>query len=323
MRSTSDYLERVPRTRTANTHLLKIASLFALTIQNSALVLLMKYSFRQSGDEYSAASVVVTAELLKLFFCSVYIIFRDGHKQSLKAFKSAPREFGLVLPCVLYVVQNNLLFEAVHNLPTSMYVVCSQGKIITSAVFSFVLLGAQISRKQITALFILALGVIMVQMPVRDARESTTHKDKPKVVRGLVAVAIACCSSGYAGVYLEKVYKERKYGNSVWSRNLQLSFYSLPLSMLLAVKNGTPFTYNGFFSGFDSIVVTISILQAGGGIITALVMRYASTILKCFAVSLSICICTVVSILFGQENLTLRVVFGTTLVNCAIFLYST
>lgn len=37
---------------------------------------------------------------------------------------------------------------------------------------------------------------------------------------GVMAVLVACCSSGFAGVYFEKILKESK--QSVWIRNIQL-----------------------------------------------------------------------------------------------------
>lgn len=37
---------------------------------------------------------------------------------------------------------------------------------------------------------------------------------------GLLAVLVACFSSGFAGVYFEKILKESK--QSVWIRNIQL-----------------------------------------------------------------------------------------------------
>lgn len=37
---------------------------------------------------------------------------------------------------------------------------------------------------------------------------------------GVTAVLVACCSSGFAGVYFEKILKESK--QSVWVRNIQL-----------------------------------------------------------------------------------------------------
>lgn len=41
---------------------------------------------------------------------------------------------------------------------------------------------------------------------------------------GVTAVLVACCSSGFAGVYFEKILKESK--QSVWVRNIQLGRYS-------------------------------------------------------------------------------------------------
>lgn len=41
---------------------------------------------------------------------------------------------------------------------------------------------------------------------------------------GVAAVLVACCSSGFAGVYFEKILKESK--QSVWIRNIQLGQYS-------------------------------------------------------------------------------------------------
>lgn len=41
---------------------------------------------------------------------------------------------------------------------------------------------------------------------------------------GVAAVLVACCSSGFAGVYFEKILKESK--QSVWIRNIQLGQYA-------------------------------------------------------------------------------------------------
>lgn len=56
---------------------------------------------------------------------------------------------------------------------------------------------------------------------------------------GVTAVLIACCSSGFAGVYFEKILKESK--QSVWVRNIQLGQYS-SISQInhLSVLNSIP-----------------------------------------------------------------------------------
>ena len=53
---------------------------------------------------------------------------------------------------------------------------------------------------------------------------------------GVVAVLVACVSSGFAGVYFEKILKETK--QSVWIRNIQLGQQQLPcVSHALVLSN--------------------------------------------------------------------------------------
>jgi UDP-sugar transporter A1/2/3 len=56
---------------------------------------------------------------------------------------------------------------------------------------------------------------------------------------GLVAVFAACMISGLAGVYFEKVLKTSSA--SLWTRNVQLSFFSLFPALFVGVlwKDGT------------------------------------------------------------------------------------
>lgn len=66
-----------------------------------------------------------------------------------------------------------------------------------------------------------------------DVRTTMTHTD-PKTL-GLTAVILACCTSGFAGVYFEKILKGQKV--SVWMRNIQLGLFSIVLGM---VRNSNP-----------------------------------------------------------------------------------
>lgn len=56
--------------------------------------------------------------------------------------------------------------------------------------------------------------------------DSEGHTEEQKVLTagsqfvGVMAVLMACISSGFAGVYFEKILKETK--QSVWVRNIQL-----------------------------------------------------------------------------------------------------
>ena len=74
---------------------------------------------------------------------------------------------------------------------------------------------------------------------------------------GLSAVLSAALISGLTGVYFEKVLKESTQYVTVWTRNVQLSFYSLFPALIIGVmfKDGDEISKNGFFDGYNTVVV--------------------------------------------------------------------
>ena len=89
----------------------------------------------------------------------------------------------------------------------------------------------------------------------------------------------ACFSSGFAGVYFEKLLKGSSTG--VWMRNIQLGFFGTIIGYIsVYTYDYKAVTENGFFQGYNSVVWTVIALQ---------VYSYFIVILKyfCFGKSLS------------------------------------
>lgn len=59
--------------------------------------------------------------------------------------------------------------------------------------------------------------------------------------------------------------------------------------------DGAAVSKYGFFQGYNSIIWIVVLLQAYGGLVIALVVKYADNILKGFAVSLSIILSSFIS----------------------------
>merc|ERR1719461_850186 len=136
------------------------------------------------------------------------------------------------VPAGLYLFQNNILFIAITNLPAAVYQVTYQLKILTTAAFHVAMLGRPLSREQIQSLVLLVVGVSLVQLAnLGDSSKSHNVTDGEEGERsqntlvGLGAILTACCSSGFAGVYFEKVLKSTR--TTLWMRNMQLAFFSL------------------------------------------------------------------------------------------------
>lgn len=117
---------------------------------------------------------------------------------------------------------------------------------------------------------------------------------------GLTTVLVAAVTSGLTGVYFEKVLKESTQHVTVWTRNVQLSFYSLFPALIIGVifKDGEEIAKNGFFDGYNAVVWTAIVFQAVGGVLVAMCINYADNIAKNFATSISIIISFLFSVWF-------------------------
>lgn len=300
--------------------------LFVLTVQNTALVLATKYTYRTGSAAYSSTTVVVCSEALKLFFSSAILVVHEGKRAAYSAIREVPSNtVSLMLPSVLYVIQNNLLFEGIKLLSPTMYMICSQSKIFTSALFSVLLLEVQLRQRQVLSLVLLACGMVAVQY--EEQRGAVLSRSHPvhtsTTLLGMSIVFIAAMISGFAGAYLERMYRVKQ--RSVWFRNTQLACFSLPIAFATAyVRDHTLFHSGNFFNGYDKIVVVVVLLQAVGGLVVAAVLRYAGNILKCFAISISICNCAMATIMMDDSRDTnqIGVLLGVLTVIFSTFMYS-
>jgi len=111
---------------------------------------------------------------------------------------------------------------------------------------------------------------------------------------GLLAVLASCFSSGFSGVYFEKLVKFTS--QSLWIRNTQLALFGVIVGLIAMFLQDFDLVYdNGFFQGYTFLTWIVILLQAFGGLIVALVMKYADNILKGFATSISIVLSTICS----------------------------
>ncbi|XP_011499789.1 PREDICTED: UDP-galactose translocator [Ceratosolen solmsi marchali] len=309
-----------------NAYLLKYVSLVTLTLQNALVGLSMRYARTRAGDMFLSSTAVLMAEVVKLITCLFIVFIEEGSfSKFVYAFDTTiikqPKDtLKVCMPSLLYVIQNNLLYLSASNLDAATYQVTYQLKILTTAFFAVVILKRSLLRIQWGALLILLAGVILVQLAHSENKAVPSGMDQNRLV-GFSAALAACFLSGFAGIYFEKILKGSQI--SIWMRNVQLSFLSLPIGFLTChLNDGNVIENQGFFFGYDWFVVYLVILQACGGLIVAMVVKHADNILKGFATSLAIVISCIASIYLFDFQLTFQFSIGAIFVICSIFMYS-
>jgi len=126
-------------------------------------------------------------------------------------------------------------------------------------------------------LVILTVGVAIVQVSGsadKHAAESKADADAASHNRfvGLIAVLCAACTSGFSGVYFEKILKGST--TSLWLRNVQMGLPSIIIAFITVyLKDAAAIAVQGFLGGYSPIVWTVVTVQAAGGLIVAVVVK--------------------------------------------------
>ncbi len=358
----------------------KYLVLILLVVQNTCLVLLMRYSRTRPGTMYLGSTAVCCDEAMKLvtclgiITCTYYLQKRNNNDgsveysqlnssdadaddkqledgfdefdddgdgidnntaqldQSNETFREYLRDqlqfdFRMGGLALLYTIQKNLLYVAISNLDAAVFQVTYQAKILTTALFSVLLLKRKLSKQKIGGLLLLTMGVALVQLDKVEDNASKSYQEQNRWA-GVLAVLGACCTSGFGGVYFELVLKPQQADSagpppSVWAKNVQLSTFALIIALTTAfIKDHKAILSDGFFQGYSPLVLLVITLEAGGGLVVAAVIKYADNILKSFATAVSIVTSTIVSMWVFGFIVSKLFIQGSLLVFVAIGLYS-
>lgn len=329
----------------------KYIALILLVAQTVGVVSMMRYSriVQKAKQSLSLGSLEVTgaelylnttavffSELFKLVGSFFLVLYEHGGhvgvavRLSYAAILKQPLETIKVgIPAVLYTIQNNLIFIALSHISAATYQVTYQLKILTTALLSVMILKKDLPFQKWAALVCLTVGVAVTEWPSASKSAVITPDPLTNAVlhtqsewKGISAVLLACVTSGFSGVYFEKVLKNTPV--SIWLRNIQLALFGTLLSLVgVYWRDAEAVRKNGFLQGYTWIVWVVIALQGLGGLIVAAVLKYADNILKCFAnaVALIMSFCVGIFILRDAEP-TIMFLIGIILIIFASFVYT-
>ena len=152
------------------------------------------------------------------------------------------------------------------------------------------MLGKRFKALQWASFLLLAIGVALVQQ--QDSKWSAGSAGRHSPVLGATASLVAAGLSGFAGVYLELMFT--RGSTSIWMRNVQLAIFTLPLQTLTVLQTDRAhIAAHGALHGFWPSTWVVVAIQVAGGLIVAIVIKYAGNILKTFAAVLAILALTI------------------------------
>ena len=235
-----------------------------------------------------SSTVVYVTELMKVWLSCFAVLYLDCSGSSLgerfkdfwhqvrRAFVDEAADLlKLCVPSLLYSLQNNFQF-VIESSP--WYLMLYQSKIISTAFFYQMMLGRRIRKGEWLTIASLTCGMALVIASQNDIH-ALHHA---RILSGVVCVISGCLTSGFAGVYFEKILQFSK--SSIWMINLQMSLISATLCMLECLGEDTEsIAKRGFFAGYSTMTWFVVLCQASAGLSIAAVCRYADNIYKGFA----------------------------------------
>eukprot|EP01064_Diplonema_japonicum_P032679 TRINITY_DN619_c2_g4_i2.p1 TRINITY_DN619_c2_g4~~TRINITY_DN619_c2_g4_i2.p1 ORF type:complete len:206 (+),score=58.87 TRINITY_DN619_c2_g4_i2:202-819(+) len=187
------------------------------------------------------------------------------------------------------------------------------------------LLGRQLTCSKWTAIGMLSVGVVLVNLGGSSKSEAKAERPMSPAERfmGLILINMAAVASSLAGVYFEKILKEVKV--SLWTRNLQLAFYSVIcgyFTLWMSPNDKLKIEENGFFHGYTPATWVCITVNAFGGLLCGAVIKYADAVSKDVSIGASIVLSTTASIFFFDYAVNLQIIMGIIVVIYSVFIYS-
>lgn len=273
-----------------------------LTFQTVAHIVSL-HAARRGPDPFSLSLAVLFSEIVKLVFWTCWAGLRAGPGAVLAFYEGAFSDeldqlLQLAVPALLYVLQTVLLQFSLGHLDPVTFQLASQVKIPTTAVCTVWMLGRHLSARHWAALCLLTVGVAMVS--VTGAKSDPAKKEG--MILGFGSVLLGSITSGFVGVYLEKIFKSRptlpsseKIPSATDSEidhttatNLRLSICGAVLALFSSLPLFSDFSVH--LAKFTPLAWLTVLNTSLGGVLVALTIRYLDNIAKAMAMAMSVVI---------------------------------
>lgn len=249
-------------------------------------------------DSSSISVILLYSEITKL------IVFGALVKEKSNITKNSSK---VLLPAILFTTMNLISFWACTKIPSPVYVVISQNKIVFTMIMSYLYLNRKFSLAQVIATCFLFISSINVSL------QSTDYTIDTVKLTPIILIVIECMISAFANVVMEKVFENDV--QILCERNVQLAVPSICFYLILSIASHQNFeiTYVG---------ISFVCLSSLGGILVAFSILYTGAISKSIAASLAIIITSLIESILKKEGGDICLVSFYVISSVSVILYS-
>lgn len=277
-----------------------VAFVFAFdTLEQTSLTLAQR-----EGMHFDFTTVTFLAECLKfLIALGSYVIMAPKSSKSNQF--SWERFFQFGIPGVLYFFVNNSTYYLLLFLVPAEAFMIKNFKILATAWWLRVVLGRQITKRQLVALLFLALGCILQAGPEVDEKKSAVlYTGHTAHFVGVIATLVTCSLSALSNVVDEMLMKHRP-DDSLMFQNMHVYFWGILVNgSCLLLKSRDQSSHingpDGIFTGYNLWVVVMLIFLACQGLFISATMRFVDNIAVVYAHAASIIAVLLISVLWFE-----------------------
>ena len=277
-----------------------------------------------TSPEIIKSTVIFTQEIVKLLIAMIGISLNTSTKwKDVTSGWSIQSWLRLaLLPATIYLIQNLCSLLAYQNLDAITYNVLNQTKTLSAALCCFLLLGKRQSKLQLVALVILLLAALVMEgvLPLdfqyyvnylnntnsADSNDDDTTKfsiSSRHVSHGVLPIMLASFLSGLAGAITQKSLQSGGGRNALmFTMELCVASILILLVSFATSEDGKKIQERGFFDQWTILTLVPILTNSAGGILVGLVIKYAGTIRKGFALIFGILISGIVQSLIDEDK---------------------
>mmetsp|Transcript_5381 Transcript_5381/g.7792 ORF Transcript_5381/g.7792 Transcript_5381/m.7792 type:complete len:347 (+) Transcript_5381:114-1154(+) len=277
-----------------------------------------------TSPEIIKSTVIFTQEIVKLLIAMIGITLNTSTKwKDITSGWSIQSWLRLaLLPATIYLIQNLCSLLAYQNLDAITYNVLNQTKTLSAALCCFLLLGKRQSKLQIVALVILLVAALVMEgvLPLNleyyvnylsnaastteDSNDTTKFSLSSRhVSHGVLPIMLASFLSGLAGAITQKSLQSGGGRNALmFTMELCVASILILLVSFATSEDGKKIQERGFFDQWTVLTLVPILTNSAGGILVGLVIKYAGTIRKGFALIFGILISGIVQSLIDENK---------------------